>query len=211
MINHVQHHGDRQMRLCQDQSLSSVFVSRMIGIICFLMVVVLANILTYYIPGTIYHAGVVFLNENFWLLLLISIILLVGEIFFTFPFPLNLPAPIIKAIGSVFVIAFMLHVFQWVDSVAFTNLYSFVWLLSFVIVPIVFIIVLVSGYFEIMRKLCWEQPPEKEGECQVVHEIKKISLEDPVPDVKSWEEIGAEFRLMMYDIMHRFRHEVRKK
>ena len=183
----------------------------MIGIICFLMVVVLANILTYYIPGAIYHAGVLFLNANFWLLLLISIILLVGEIFFTFPFPLNLPAPFIKAIGSVFFIAFMLHVFQWVDSVAFTNLYSFVWLVSFFIVPIVFMIVLVSGYFEIMHKLCREQPPEKEGECQVVHELKKISLEDPVPDVKSWEDISAEFRLMMYDIMHRFRHEVRKK
>lgn len=194
-----------------ENSLSSVFVSRMIGIICFLIVVVLSNILTYYISSPIYRAGVLFLNENFWLLLLILIILLVGDIFFAFPFPINLPAPIIRAIGSVFVIAFMLHVFQWVDTVAATSLYSFVWVLSFVIVPIVFIIVLVSGYFEIMRKLCREPQIEKEGECQVVHEIKKGSFEEPVSDVKSWEDIGAEFRLMMYDIMHRFRHEVRKK
>ncbi|MDO9324385.1 MAG: hypothetical protein Q7T80_05425 [Methanoregula sp.] len=183
----------------------------MIGIITFLIVVVLANILTYYLSSPVYRAGVVFLNENFWLLLLIAILLLAGDIFFTFPFPLNLPAPIIKAIGSVFVIAFMLHIFQWVDSVASTSLYSFVWLLSFVIVPVVFIVVLVSGYFEIMRKLCWEPQQEKEGECQVVHEIKKSSLEDPISDVKSWEDIGSEFRLMMYDIMHRFRYEFRKK
>ncbi|MEI7855903.1 MAG: hypothetical protein WCH85_00180 [Methanomicrobiales archaeon] len=199
------------MRHFQNESLGSVFVSRMIGIIMFLIVVVLANILTHYIYSPVYLAGVSFLNENFWLLLLISILLLVGDIFFTFPFPLNLPAPIIKAIGSVFLIAFMLHIFQWVDSVASTSLYSFVWLLSFVIVPIVFIIVLVSGYFEIMRKLCWVPQPENEGECQVVHEIKKSPLEEPVSDVKSWEDIGAEFRLMMYDIMHRFRHEFRKK
>jgi hypothetical protein len=157
----------------------------MIGIICFLIVVVLANILTYYVSSPVYSAGVVFLNENFWLLMLIAIILLVGDIFFAFPFPLNLPAPIIKAIGSVFIIAFMLYIFQWVDTVAATSLYSFVWLLSCVIVPIIFIVVLVSGYFKIMRKLCWEPQPEKEGECLVVHEIKKSSPEDPVSDVKS--------------------------
>ncbi len=195
---------------CND-SLGSVFVSRMIGILCFLIVVVLANILTYYISGTMYRDGVVFLNENFWLLLLIAILLLVGDIFFAFPFPLNLPAPIIRAIGSVFVIAFMLHVFQWVDSVASTSLYSFVWLLSFAIVPIVFIVVFVSGYFEIMRKLCWGKESETGGDCQVVHEIKKNPLEEPLSDVKSWEDIGDEFRVMMYDIMHRFRHEFRKK
>ena len=103
-----------------------------------------------------HHAGrnfysVLSLNENFWLLLLIAIILRAGDIFFTFPFPLNLHAPIIRAIGCVFVIAFMLHIFQRVDSVAATSLYSFVWVLSLVIVSIIFIIVLVSGYFEIMR------------------------------------------------------------
>jgi len=182
----------------------------MIGIICFLIFVVLANILTYYISNPIYRSGVVFLDENFWFLLLISFIQLAGDIFFAFPFPLNLPAPIIRAFGSVFIIAFLLLVFKWVDTVAVTSLYPMVWLMSFIIVPIVFIIVLVSGYFEIMRKLCWEQPQEKEGECQVVHEVKS-TLEVPVSDVKSWEDIGDEFRLMMYDIMHRFRHEVRKK
>ena len=151
------------------------------------------------------------LNENFWLLLLICIILLVGDIFFTFPFPLNLPAPIIKAIGSVFLIAFMLHIFQWVDSVASTSLYSFVWVLSFVIVPVVFIIVLVSGYFEIMRQLFWLPRAEPDGENTVVHETKFSQQEEPVSDAKSWEEIGAEFRRVMYDLMHRFRQEIQKK
>jgi hypothetical protein len=199
------------MRLCKNKSLSSVFVLRMIGIITFLIVVVLANILTYYVSSPIYRAGVGFLNENFWLLLLIAIILMAGDIFFAFPFPLNLPAPIIRAIGSVFVIAFMLHIFQWVDLVAATSLYSFVWVLSFVIVPVVFIVVLVSGYFEIMRQLFWTPRPDQDTDETVVHEMKSSPVEDPVSDAKSWEEIGAEFRLVMYDLMHRFRQEIRKK
>ncbi|MDO9033976.1 MAG: hypothetical protein Q7U51_02060 [Methanoregula sp.] len=199
------------MRLCQNKSLSSVFVLRMIGIITFLIVVVLANILTYYVSNPVYRAGVLFLNENIWLLLLIAIILMAGDIFFAFPFPLNLPAPIIRAIGSVFVIAFMLHIFQWVDSVAATSLYSFVWVLSFMVVPVVFIVVLVSGYFEIMRKLFWAPQNDQDGDNPVVHETKSIPQEEPVSDAKSWEEIGDEFRLVMYDLMHRFRQEIQKK
>ena len=124
----------------------------MIGIIAFLIVVVLVNILTFYISNPIYQKGVSFINDNFWLLLLIAIILFVGAVFDAFSFPLNLPAPLIRAIGSVFCIAFLLRIFQWVDSVATTNIYPMFWLLSFLLVPLVFILVLASGYFGIMRQ-----------------------------------------------------------
>ncbi len=131
----------------KQHSLGWVFVSRMIGIICFLIVVVLANILTFYVSNPLYHAGVDFLNLNFWLLILIGIIIFIADIFGALPFPMNLPAPIIKAIGSVFIIAFVLRVFEWVDSATGNNIYHYFWLLSFVIVPVVFIIVLLAGYY----------------------------------------------------------------
>ena len=182
----------------------------MIGIICFLIVVVLANILTYYVANPIYHSGVTFINENFWLLGLIAVILLVADLFGAFPFPLNLPAPIIKAIGSVFCIAFILRVFQWVDTVAAMNLYPAFWFVSFLVVPLVFLIVLATGYFEIMRRL-WRQP-NLDGDTNV-NVFQQESFEDSeylMSGVKSWEEIGAEFRLMLYDIIHRFREEIKK-
>jgi hypothetical protein len=198
---------------CRTRSFCWVFVSRMIGIIGFLIVVVLANILMYYVSNPLYHSGVGFINDNFWLLLLIAIILFVGAIFGSFPFPLNLPEPIIKAIGSVFCIAFFLRMFQWVDSVAATNLYPIFWFLSFLIVPLVFLIVLVSGYFEIMRQLWWQpRISQTEEDGQVVHESQTdVSPDDGVNDAKSWEEIGMEFRLMLYDILHRFRQEIKRK
>ena len=39
----------------KQHSLGWIFVSRMIGIICFLIVVVLANILTYYVANPLYQ------------------------------------------------------------------------------------------------------------------------------------------------------------
>jgi hypothetical protein len=194
----------------RNRSLGWVFISRMIGIISFLIVVVLANILTYYVANPVYHSGVNFVNGNFWLLVLIAVILLVADLFGAFPFPLNLPAPIIKAIGSVFCIAFILRVFQWVDTVTAMNLYPAFWFVSFLVVPLVFLIVLATGYFEIMRRV-WKQP-NLDGDIGV-NVVQQESFEDSehlLSEVKSWEEIGTEFRMMLYDIIHRFREEIKK-
>jgi hypothetical protein len=196
----------------RNNSLGWVFVSRMIVIICFLIVVVLAKILTTFaIPGGLFQntvEGILF--ANFWLLLLMAIILLIADIFGAFPFPLNLPAPIIRAFGCVFCIAFVLSVFQWVDSTYGTTLSQFFWVLAFLIVPLVFLIVLASGYFKIMRQL-WRQPKLTDSGAEVGYQVSFKEPEPTVSDAKSWDEIGAEFSMMLYDIFHRFRQEIKKK
>jgi len=192
----------------KQHSLGWVFVSRMIGILCFLIVVVLANILTYYVRNPLYHSGVAFLDLNFWLLLLIAIIIFVAGIFGAFPFPLNLPAPVINAIGSVFIIAFVLRVFEWVDTTTGNNIYHYFWLLSFVIVPIVFIIVLLAGYYEIICDLWAKEKLREKSDVVVAGETP--SPAEPVTP-KSWEDVGAELRMMMYELFHRFREEIRHR
>jgi hypothetical protein len=195
----------------KQHSLGWVFVSRMIGIICFLIIVVLANILTYYVNSPLYHSGVDFLNLNFWLLLLIGIIIFVADIFGAFPFPLNLPAPVIKAIGSVFIIAFVLRVFEWVDITTGNNIYHYFWLLSFVIVPIVFIIVLLAGYYEIICDLWAKAKLRDQSDVEIAGETISATGSPAVTSPKSWEDIGAELRLMLYDLLHRFREEIRRR
>jgi hypothetical protein len=195
----------------KQHSLGWVFVSRMIGIICFLIIVVLANILTYYVNSPLYHSGVDFLNLNFWLLLLIGIIIFVADIFGAFPFPLNLPAPVIKAIGSVFIIAFVLRVFEWVDSTTGNNIYHYFWLLSFVIVPIVFIIVLLAGYYEIICDLWAKAKLRDQSDVEIAGETISATGPSAPATSKSWEDIGAELRLMLYDLLHRFREEIRRR
>jgi len=194
------------------RSLGWVFISRMMGIICFLIVVVLANILTFYVSNPTYHAAVQFLNINFWLLLIIGIILFVGDIFRAFPFPLDLPYPVIKAIGSVFVIAFILRIFEWVDRITTNSLYHYFWLISFVIVPLVFIVVIISGYYEILNEL-WARSKFNPDAANVDGAEIPVAASFPQPqtNAKSWDEIGAEFRLMLYDIIHRFREEIHRK
>jgi len=158
----------------------------------------------------LYHSGVTLLNENVWLLIIIALVMLVADIFGVFEFPLNLPAPIIRAIGSVFLIVFILRVIQWGDTIAVTNLYPPFSLISVIIVPFVFLIVLASGYYHILRQL-WREPESEyeEGE-EEEGEYFDVTLQ-PISDAKSWDEIGGEFRQMLYDIIHRFRADIRRK
>jgi hypothetical protein len=184
----------------------------MIGIIIFLIFVVLANLLTHYVSNSLYNSCVTFLNENFWLLIIIAFILLAGDIFGVFSFPLNLPSPIIKAIGSVFFIFFILSLIRWIDTIASTNFYYPFLFISYLLAVLVFLVVLISGYYEILRELSWQ--PEMEGEygndTYIGYSEYHDSAVNPVTDAKSWDEIGGEFRMMVYDIIHRFREDIRK-
>jgi hypothetical protein len=187
----------------------------MMAIICFLIVVVLATIfMTVTTPdGTFQKAADGLLFSNFWLLLFILVILFVADIFGTLAFPLNLPAPIIRAFGSAFCITYILIVFQWIDDNYGTAISQFSWLVPSFIVPLVFLIVLISGYYVIFRQL--SEQPEKEGEdisdTLMVHGERYDSAAQPVSDARSWEEIGEEFRGMIYDIFHRIREDIRIK
>jgi hypothetical protein len=199
----------------QKKPLSWIFVSRMMAIICFLIVVVLATILTTVTTpdGTFQQAADGLLFSNFWLLLFILVILFVADIFGTFTFPLNLPAPIIRAFGSAFCITYILIVFQWIDDNYGTTISQFSWLIPSFIVPLVFLIVLVTGYYGIFRQL--SEQPEKESEdvsdTLMVHGEGFDSTAQPGSDARSWEEIGEEFREMLYDIFHRIREDIRIK
>jgi hypothetical protein len=195
---------------CRRQPFGWVFISRMIGIICFLIIIVSANILASVVSNPLLKDGVSFLNSNFWLLLLIAIIILIGDLFSALPFPLNLPGPIIKAIGSAFGFAFILKLFQWVDGVTATNIYAGFLPLTFLIIPLVFLIVLACGYYEILRQLWWVQKGVPDDDGQVVQEVSPPVTQECATSVKSWDEIGAEFRMMVYDLIHRFRQEIRK-
>jgi hypothetical protein len=45
----------------------------------------------------------------------------------------------------------------------------------------------------------------------MVHGERYDSAAQPVSDARSWEEIGEEFRGMIYDIFHRIREDIRIK
>ncbi|MCK4476848.1 MAG: hypothetical protein KAU16_08990, partial [Methanophagales archaeon] len=112
-----------------------------------------ANALTIFIMNPLFHQVVQFLNKNIVLLIVMFVIFLIGEVFNALIFPLNLPAPLFDAIGSVFLVAFIFRIFAFLDAFTKENIFQIFTRLSFLIYLLVFIIVLLGGYSWLFARL----------------------------------------------------------
>lgn len=129
-------------------------LSKVIGIVVFLILVVIVNILTAYISNPLFSSVVGFLNANVLLIILISALLIIGEVFLALHFPFDLPGPLFNAVGSIFVVSFILNLVVFVIGLLTSeNISAPFRLLSYFLYPLVFIIVVVLGYVRIFSSL----------------------------------------------------------
>lgn len=141
------------------------------------------------------------LEGDFYLLIVIALILMTGEIFDRFSFPLNLPAPLFHALASVFLIIFIFDVFRYLDGITGANIYQNLEILRILLSILIFLIVFIGGYFKIF------------GDLLISGRQRELHGEPPVasPDMKTWDDIGNEFRQLVFDVLRRMREELRER
>jgi len=188
------------MRFWRRRSIIWTVFSTFIGIFAFL---VLLAALNYLIPSgnSILRGLVILLNNNLPYFLVIVLILMTGEIFDRFSFPLNLPAPLFQALASVFLVLFVFNVFEFLDTITQAGIYRNLEILRILLSILIFLIVFTGGYFKIFGDLLRVgRQRELQGE-----------LPSESPDVKTWEDIGNEFRQLVFDVLRRMREEIREQ
>jgi hypothetical protein len=142
------------MNARRKESVVEILFSRIIGIVIFLILLGILNLLAgTYIHNPIFLQIVVFLNDNVGLLILITVLLLSGDLFSALAFPLNLPGPVFNAVGALFIVTFIIRLFLLVDDITGIGVFSILASLAFIIYPLVFIIALISGYVTIFTRL----------------------------------------------------------
>ncbi len=128
-----------------------VILRRITGIIIFLILVVVLN----HLAGTTDIAPVriiaAFLTDNFYLILLFSIVFLVADIFAALPFPVNIPAPFLNAGGAVLLVEFLVRVFLLADGLTGVAFFGIFAVYAPFIEAVVFVVVLVGGLAQIIR------------------------------------------------------------
>jgi hypothetical protein len=132
----------------REESVAEVLISRIIGLVIFLIVLAILNILAgAYVQAPIFLRIVAFLNANLALLILISAIFLIGDLFGVLEFPLNLPGPIFGAVGAVFLVMFLFRLFSLIGEITGIELFTlFERTLALPVYILVFTIVLIGGY-----------------------------------------------------------------
>lgn len=175
------------------RSIIWIIFSQLFGILLFLILLVILNIFP--IPNLFSPQIVSFINNNATLIIVMSLIFMLGEICYGRIFPLSLPAPLFNAIGSMFLVTFIFRIFGLIDVLLKTNIFSLFNSLKYLIYPIVFLIVLIVGYVSIFTKV-----------VNAPQEPKKRKTED-----KSWDDVGDEFRNLLYDAFSNARKRINKK
>jgi len=185
-------------RFFRKRSIIWTVLSTFFGIIAFYLLLLALSIL---VPSdhAVIRGLVTLLSDNLPLFMVIALILMTGEIFDRFSFPLNLPAPLFHALGSVFLVLYIFNIFEFLDAITGAGIYRNLEILRILLSILIFLIVFTGGYFKIF------------GDLLRVGRQRDLQGETPAasPDVKTWEDIGNEFRQLVYDVLRRMREELR--
>jgi hypothetical protein len=182
----------------EERSVTRILISGLAGVLIFLIILAVLGYFSASFAAPI-PAIIDFLYMNAALIVFFSLILMVADIFGTFPFPANLPGPIFSAIGAVLILAFIFNMFIFVYRSYLPIPYPLD-IVAVILYPLVFIIVLIAGYVHIFSRVA-----EKERKAG------RTAAEAGAPaGGKTWDEIGAEFRDMIYDTFHRIREEINR-
>jgi len=130
----------------QLKNVVGIFLSKLLGLIIFLVILGLLNFLVPYVDNNVFSNVVFFLNSNILLILLFSLFFCVAEMFFALVFPFSLPAPLFSSFGSVFLVTFIFNVLGFLDRAFGMGLMSLLSGVYVLVVVAVFFIVFVVGY-----------------------------------------------------------------
>lgn len=126
-----------------------ILLGKFLGFLLFLFLVGLVNLMTLFIKSALFLQIVEFLNASIVLLIVMSIMFLIADVFDAIYFPFNLPAPLFSAVGGVFVVSFIFRVLEFILKEGIFGSVS--WARALISV-LVFVIVMVVGYVKIFFK-----------------------------------------------------------
>jgi hypothetical protein len=178
------------------KKIPGIIISKLFGIMIFFVVLYVLTRLS--INNPTYDRWVNFLDVNATLIVMISLVMMVGEIFFALMFPFNTPGPLFNAFGALLITKFIFRIFSLVDHLADTNLSMIFVPASFIIYPMVFVIVLIGGYATIFARLV----KRTEDKRVINNRVKKD---------RSWEEIGDDFKKAFGKLLRKIADEIDKK
>jgi len=184
------------------RSIPIIVLKRLFGLILFLVLLYVANHLAFFTENPLNYQIIQFLNNNIWLIIVMSIAFLFGEVFNALIFPFNLPAPLFNASASVLLVAFLFRIFSLIDIILDEQILLIFNRNAFIVYPLVFIMVLIGGYIAILVKL--SKTDESES-------LQGKKYKEKTREKLTWENVGDEFKQTIFDLLTLMRQSINKK
>lgn len=171
------------------QKFSWVIGSGILGIIFFLILLGVLNIVSDNVTNPVFLSIVGFLNQNILLILLISVLLLFGNIFEIFIFPFNIFYPLFNAVGGVLWVEFIFRILKLVSLLIEQDIYTIFAPFYFLAIMLVPIIILIVGYIHVFSRLI---PKKQRSRIIVKPKRQESNIE--------WKDVGNEFKEATYNL-----------
>ena len=184
------------------RSIPIIVLKRLFGLILFLVLLYVANHLAFFTENPLNYQIIQFLNNNIWLIIVMSIAFLFGEVFNALIFPFNLPAPLFNASASVLLVAFLFRIFSLIDIILDEQILLIFNRIAFIVYPLVFMMVLIGGYIAILVKL--SKTDESES-------LQGKKYKEKTREKLTWENVGDEFKQTIFDLLTLMRQSINKK
>jgi hypothetical protein len=127
-----------------------------------------------------------FANANVLVIILFILFFFLGELFFLFGFPFNIPGPIFYAFGGLYMTEFIFHIFLLIDSLIPNRIFDQIMFIRPILILIVFIIILIVGFSKILIS--------KERNENVSRDAREVE----------WSDVGRELKFAIHNIAQRF-------
>jgi hypothetical protein len=186
------------------KSIPGIVASRILGLLIFLLLLYVASELSFVKNSSFNSQIVELLFQNIWLIALITVIFMFGDVFNALIFPLNLPGPIFNAVGSLFLLTLLFRILLFIDFLLGLGVFRLLDSFSFLIFPIVFVVVLVAGYFRIFIDLVG---PGKTRVDRTARSGVKLDSDEKKGRLE-WGDVGEEFKMAVYDVISLVRESI---
>jgi hypothetical protein len=184
------------------KSAFKILLKGLLGIFILLVVIFIANYFVDYINSDIYSKTIHFFNNNLVFLIMISLIAVISELFFSSFFPFILFSPIISSVVGIMVTVFMFRAFKFADDLTGMNLFIYAKSIDYFVYLAVFAIVLISGYVLVFKRILEIEEDKKEQE-ELKAEKERIQKKKVISP--SWEEIGSEYKQALLNLGKRLK------
>jgi len=129
-----------------------IISSNLVAILIFISTIYLLSFVSQYIDYPLLSRVEVFLRNNLITAIYITIFFTFAEIFSSLSYPLNIPSPLLFAVGSIYFVTFILNIFRFIDSELNRPSFEIFYSQQLFIYTIIFVLVLIAGYFSIFLK-----------------------------------------------------------
>ena len=174
-------------------------ISGISGMLIFVILLGIANLLIPQINNFTFTTVVLFLNNNFILLLSISFLLLLGDISSSLIIPFNLIYPIFNAVGGSLTVFFLFRIFDLIDSLLNQNIFLIFAPFYQSVVIIVFFIVLIVGVVNVVSSHIQKNLLSKPQKTTA----KKQKIE--------WKDVGEEVKGAAYNLASSIKKSLKPK